>query len=151
MSPSAGEPTFGPPKSKRSYRTIPLADAVVEALARHVEVHGVNAAGLVLHGPEGNPLRRQRFGAVWRKLQTDAGLPAARFHDCRHTYASTLPSGGVSVPAAAEYLGHSPAELLATDAHLMPGDHDRARAVVQAAFASPRVPAVSRAAVGEDG
>lgn len=35
--------------------------------------------------------------------------PAARYHDTRHTYASTLLSGGVSVAAAAEYLGHSPA------------------------------------------
>ena len=36
---------------------------------------------------------------------------------------------------AAEYLGHSPATLLKTYAHLMPADHDRARDVVQAAFA----------------
>jgi hypothetical protein len=44
-------------------------------------------------------------------------------------------SGGVSVPATAEYLGHSAAELLKTYAHLIPADHDRARSVVQAAFA----------------
>ena len=37
--------------------------------------------------------------------------------------------------AVAEYLGHSPAELLKTYAHLMPADHDRARAV-QGAFDS---------------
>jgi hypothetical protein len=40
----------------------------------------------------------------------------------------------VSVAAAADYLGHSPAVLLKTYAHLIPADHDRARAVVQAAF-----------------
>jgi len=40
----------------------------------------------------------------------------------------------VPVAAAAEYLGHSPAELLNTYAHLMPADHQRARTVVQAAF-----------------
>ena len=68
-----------------------------------------------------------------------------KFHGVRHTYASTLLSGGVSVAAAAEYLGHTPGELLRTYAHLMPADHDRARTVVQAAFASgPRVPDVSR-------
>lgn len=44
---------------------------------------------------------------------------------------------------AAEYLGHSPAVLLRTYAHLMPADHDRARSGVQAAF--------TRAAAGELG
>jgi integrase len=61
-------------------------------------------------------------------------LRAARFHDTRHTFASTLLSGGVSVAAAADYLGHSPAVLLQTYAHLMPADHERARSVVQSAF-----------------
>jgi len=148
VSPKVGAPAFGPPKSKRSYRTVPLADVVVEALARHVEEYGVSETGLLLHTPDGEAMSRQRFGAAWRKLRTSAGLPAARFHDTRHTYASVLLSGGVSVAAAAEYLGHSPAELLGTYAHLMPQDHDRARSTVQAAFerdaACPtRVPAVS--------
>jgi integrase len=82
----------------------------------------------------GAPTRRQRFGETWRKLRTTAALPKARFHDTRHTFASVLLAGGVSVPACAEYLGHSPAELLRTYAHLVPKDHDRARATLQAAF-----------------
>jgi integrase len=130
----SGEPTFGPPKSKRSYRTVPLADAVVEALALHVDQYGTGTHGLVLHAPDGAPMRRQRFGETWRKLRTTAALPKARFHDTRHTFASVLLAGGVSVPACAEYLGHSPAELLRTYAHLVPQDHDRARATLQAAF-----------------
>jgi hypothetical protein len=56
----------------------------------------------------------------------------------------TLLSGGVSVAAAAEYLGQTPGELLRTYAHLMPADHDGARAVVQAAFVADRVTGVSR-------
>lgn len=135
VTPLQGEPTFGPPKSARSYRTVPLADAVVEALARHVELHGTGRHDLVLCGDDGRPLRRQRFGVIWDQLRQRAGLPAARFHDTRHTYASTLLSGGVSVAAAADYLGHSPAELLNTYAHLLPADHEHARSVVQAAFA----------------
>ncbi|MGH9269688.1 MAG: tyrosine-type recombinase/integrase [Ilumatobacteraceae bacterium] len=72
-----------------------------------------------------------------------AGLPQAQFHDTRHTFASVLLSGGVAVAAAAEHLGHSPAVLLSCYAHLVRTDHDRARAVVGAAFASRRVTAVS--------
>ncbi len=71
---------------------------------------------------------------MWDELRARAGLPAARFHDTRHTYASVLLSGGVSVAAAAEYLGHSPAMLLGTYAHLLPADHDRSRRAVEVAF-----------------
>jgi integrase len=134
VTPAKGEPTFGPLKTSRSYRTIPLADVALEALSAHLGTHGPGPDGLVLH-EDGRPMRRQRFGQVWRSLRARAGLPTARFHDTRHTFASVLLSGGVSVPAAAEYLGHSPAVLLATYAHLMPADHDRARSAVQAAFA----------------
>ena len=68
-------------------------------------------------------------------MRDHAKLPTARFHDTRHTFASTLLSGGVSVAAAADYLGDSPALLMSTYAHLMPADHDRARTAVQSAFA----------------
>jgi hypothetical protein len=50
----AGEPTFGPPKTKRSYRTVPLADAVVAELARHVEVHGTVGTGCCCIAPTGD-------------------------------------------------------------------------------------------------
>lgn len=129
-----GEATFGPPKSKRSYRTVPLADWVVEDLAQHIEQHGAGRLDLVLHGPDGSPVARDQFGRIWRSLRERAGLPAARFHDARHTFASVLLAGGVSVPAAADYLGHTPGELLRTYAHMIPGDHERARSAVQTAF-----------------
>jgi hypothetical protein len=50
-----------------------------------------------------------------------------------------LLSGGVSVAAAADYLGrlgHTAGELLKTYALLVAADHDRARSVVQTVFAS---------------
>ena len=100
-------------------------------------------------------MRRQRFGSTWRTLRKDAGLPAAKFHTARHTFASTLLSAGVPVPAVAEYLGHSPGVLLGTYAHLMPADHDRARSAVQAAFdaeaSTSRVTPVSRRVTPEMG
>jgi integrase len=128
---------------------VPLADAVVSDLARHVELYGLGRDGLVLHGLDGRPVARKWFGDLWRDLRADAGLPDARFHDTRHTFASTLLAGGVSVAAAAEYLGHSAAVLLRTYAHVMPADHDRARSVVQAAFDARCVTPVSRAVSGD--
>lgn len=129
----AGQAVFGPPKTERSYRKIPLADSVVRELAHHLEVFGAGDDGLILH-QKGRPLRRQWFGRTWRTTRLAAGLPEARYHDTRHTFASILLSGGVSVAAAADFLGHSPAMLLSTYAHLLPADHERARTVVDAAF-----------------
>ena len=133
VTPPSGAATFGPPKTLKSRRTVPLADVAVDELALHLRDYGTGVDGLVLH-EEGRAIPRQRFGRVWRALREEAGLPKARFHDTRHTYASTLLSGGVPLAAAAEYLGHSPAVLLQTYAHLMPADHARACAVIQAAF-----------------
>jgi integrase len=88
------------------------------------------------------PAHAGRATGDWRGVrqglapaQGAGGLPAARFHDLRHTYPSTLLSAGVAIPAAAEFLGHTPAILLGVYGHLMAGDSDRARAAVQAAFA----------------
>lgn len=132
---SSGDvPTFGPPKTRLSYRTVPLADVVLHSLARHIERHGTGPDGLVLH-KDGRPVHRQRFGYQWGKMRRRAGVREdARFHDTRHTFAAVLLSGGVSVAAVADYMGHSPATLLRVYAHLIPADHDRARGVVQDAF-----------------
>jgi integrase len=145
VSPPSGPPVFAPPKTPRSYRSVPLADVAIEALSAHIDENGTGQHGVLLHR-KGRPLTRPRFGEIWREIRTQAAMPAARFHDTRHTYASILLSGGVSVAAAADYLGHSPAELLKTYAHMVPADHDRARSVVQAAFAKAAAGASARTA-----
>src|SRR5439155_4685778 len=88
-----GDLAFGPPKTTRSFRTVPLADVAVDELAAHLTAQGSGQEGLVLHLDVG-PISRQRFGHVWRAVREKAGLPTARFHDTRHTFASTLLSGG---------------------------------------------------------
>ena len=55
-------------------------------------------------------------------------MPGLRYHDLRHTFASTLLSRGVSVKAVADWLGHSsPTITLTTYADLMPADEEVAR------------------------
>jgi integrase len=90
---------------------------------------------LVLRKPGGKPLDAHRFGEEWRRACRAAGVPGVRFHDLRHTFASTLLSRGVSVKAVADWLGHSSATItLSTYAHLMPADEDVARRVLDAAL-----------------
>jgi integrase len=56
-------------------------------------------------------------------------------HALRHTYASVLLEGGVSIKALAEYLGHAdPGFTLRTYTHLMPSSEDRTRTAVDRAF-----------------
>jgi integrase len=56
-------------------------------------------------------------------------------HDLRHHCASVLISSGVSIKSVQRYLDHKNAsETLDTDGHLMPGDDDRLRSVIDVAL-----------------
>jgi len=134
-------PVLGPPKTESSHRTIPLAGFLLDALADHLRRFPTGPGDLILRSPDGLPLDSDRFGHQWRRACRSAGSPGLRYHDLRHTFASTLLSRGVSVKAVADWLGHaSPTITLATYAHLMPADEEVARAVLDAAL-SPLAPA----------
>ena len=129
-------PVLAPPKTSSSYRTIPLATFLLDGLADHLRRYPAAPGELVLRSPAGLPLDADRFGHQWRRACRGAGVPGLRYHDLRHTFASTLLSRGVSVKAVADWLGHaSPTITLATYAHLMPADEEVARAVLDAALA----------------
>ena len=119
-------------------RTVPLAGFVVDALAEHLAAHPAGPGGLIVHHPDGRPVDANRFGNRWRAAVRAAGVPGLRYHDLRHTFASTLLSRGVSVKAVADWLGHSsPTITLTTYADLMPADEEVARSVLDAALAPP--------------
>jgi len=63
------------------------------------------------------------------KAETDAPLPAMRFHDLRHIHATLLLKGGVPVHVVAARLGHAdPAITLRVYAHV---PRDQASEVAQ--------------------
>ena len=129
-----GGVTFGPPKTPKSNRVVPVADVVGVELAEHVRVFGTNADGLLFHDERGRRLDRRRVSEWWRPAARQAGLDGRTFHDLRHCYASLLIAAGASVKAVQEALGHSSAvETLDTYSHLWPSDQERlAKAVDQA-------------------
>jgi integrase len=129
------QPVLAPPKTSSSNRTVPLANFVVEALSAHLANFPRESEQFVLLDPEGLPVPSGRFGHQWRRAAKAAGAQGLRYHDLRHTFASTLLSRGVSVKAVADWLGHaSPVVTLSTYAHLMPADADVARTVLDAAL-----------------
>ena len=86
-------------------------------------------------------MRRERFVKAWRATADAAGLPAVRFHDLRHHFASRLINAGCSVKAVQSALGHERASTtLDTYGHLWPGDEDRVRAAL-AGLLAPVSPA----------
>lgn len=139
-------PYLAPPKTPASYRTVPLADIVLDALAAHVADYPAasthdgpkRSVELVFSDDEGRPIGRTWFSRrIWRPAVVAAGLPdGTHFHELRHFYASLLIDGGESVKVVQSRLGHATAdETLNTYAHLWPDTEDRSRAAVQAGLA----------------
>jgi integrase len=129
----AGEMRWGP-QVEAVLRTVPLADTVVQALARHVELQGVGDHGLVLHGPD----RPGRGPGASRVRPADDASPGGVARGAvprqpAHVRFDAAIGWGVGA-GGRRYLGHTPAVLLSTYAHLLPAEHDRARQVVEAAF-----------------
>jgi integrase len=108
---------FGPPKSKKSLRTVEIDAGTVEALMSHrvsqakgagsTAVSGSVGFDLVFCRPDGSPLDPnvvgRRFGRLVRKVDS---LPVIRLHDLRHTHATLLLEDGVDVKTVSERLGH---------------------------------------------
>lgn len=135
VTPSAGPPRFGPCKTSRSVRTVPVADHVLEVLALHRERHGVGDDGLLFHR-DGAPWPRNRAGEAIRRAATAAGVEAT-WHSLRHHAVSVLIAEGMSVTAVAATLGHSPEECLRTYAGWWPSEHEQIRSAFARAWGAP--------------
>jgi integrase len=123
-------PVFGPPKTKASYRTVPLPAVVVQALNDHIAAYDI-AEDALLFTMFGKPIVRSTFGHVFRPAAQAAGLTAETgtgMHALRHYYASLLIRYGESVKTVQVRLGHASAsETLDTYSHLWPDAEDRTR------------------------
>lgn len=123
------EPFFAPPKSQASVRVVPLPTVVADALRTHLRAYP--STTLVFTNNVGAPLRRSAFWTEWNRALKQAGVPAIRFHELRHYYASLLIRHGESVKTVQARLGHASAsETLDTYSHLWPDNDERTRAAV---------------------
>lgn len=125
-------PSFGPPKTDASYRTVPLPDVVLDALSSHIATYGEGPDRLVFTNDDGAMIRRTRFTEVWQPAASSVGIPSGTgFHALRHYYASLLIRHGESVKVVQSRLGHATAqETLDTYAHLWPDSEDTTRSAI---------------------
>jgi integrase len=128
-----------PPKTKASYRTVPISADVVAVLNDHLAKYPTNANGLVFTNEHGEPIKPNWMNRVSRHSAEAAGLPAGtHLHELRHYYASLLIDQGASIKEVQSALGHASATLtLNTYSHLFPNADDTLRAATGLLFERP--------------
>ena len=88
---------------------------------------------LVFAHPElGVPLDRTKVTRRFQAACVQAGARKIRFHDLRHTFATTLAAAGVPLRTIQEYLGHADLKTTQIYAHYAPSEHEME--TVNAAF-----------------
>lgn len=114
----------GPPKTKRSRRTIAVPADVLDQLDYSHEWLFSNRSG--------GPVRYQGFRRrVWDKAVARANLsPPPTPHDLRHTCASWMLTGGVPITVVSRHLGHESIKIT-VDIY---GDVDQASAQLASGF-----------------
>jgi len=103
-------------KQRRLHRA-PISTAAA-ALLRTIQLHVPEGCEWVFPGDaEGKPL--QEIKRFWDDVRTKADLPGVRVHDLRHTFASLLVSGGMTLPMIGKLLGHTQVQTTQRYAHLL--------------------------------
>jgi integrase len=99
---------FGTPKSKRSSRSVPLADRLAGELdLLHRETVYAGDDDLVFAHPHtGKPIDRSRLLKRFKAALRAAEVRPVRFHDLRHTFGTRMAAQGVPMRALQEMMGH---------------------------------------------
>jgi integrase len=121
----AGGYYIGPPKTRRSVRTVSLAPSTVEAIRGPIAGAG---DGYVFTLKRGGVMRSgSTYNRAWEPALKAVGIPRAerpRMHDCRHTHASWMIAAGMEIFALSRRLGHeSITTTMDRYSHLMPDAH----------------------------
>ena len=122
-------------KNRRAYRSIPVGDVVINALAAHLAEFPAGPEDFIFRTEDGQPLQRGTMYRPWDRARRSAGLPDVGMHDFRHFYASVLIAAGRPVREVSDRLGHSNAAMtLNVYSHLWPESQDKTRQAVDDAF-----------------
>ena len=139
---SYGDGEFGPPKSRRSSRAVPMADRVAAELdaplpAQRASRATTTSSSATRDSAASTTPRSCASGS--RRSLPSAGLRPVRFHDLRHTFGTQMAAAGAPLRAIQEWMGHSDYRTTSIYADYAP-DPSGARA-------TPRTPSAgSRAA-----
>jgi integrase len=133
---------FGEPKSRRSSRSVPLADRVAGELDRHFKSSSFAADDDLVfpHPALGSPLDRSKLLKRFKAAIKRAGVgqfrevtqpngkvelrPSTRFHDLRHTFGTRMAAAGVPMRTLQEWMGHRDIATTLIYADYSPSEHE---------------------------
>jgi integrase len=106
---SYGDGEFGPPKSRRSSRAVPMADRVAAELERHYgrSLYQGEEDLFFCHPDLGSVYDPSKVHRRFAEACRRAGVRPARFHDLRHTFGTQMAAAGAPLRAVQEWMGHS--------------------------------------------
>lgn len=126
-----GKVSFKEPKTQKGRRVIDLLPLTVEALRSHrraqAEIRVQLGAsyqdnGLICCRADGSPINADTFTKAFGQIVKKTGLPHCRFHDLRHSHATSLLVQGIHPKIVSERLGHANINItLDTYSHVLPG------------------------------
>lgn len=100
---------FGTPKSRRSTRSVPMADEVAGELDRLYKLSLRQGDGdlVFAHPLTGGPLPKANVTRRMRAALKAADLDSShRSHDLRHTFGTRMAAAGVPMRTLQEWMGH---------------------------------------------
>lgn len=126
---------YGTPKSRRSSRSVPLADRVAGDLDRHFKASDFTQDDDLVfpHPVLGTPLDRSRLLKRFKAALRRASVREVRFHDLRHTFGTRMAGAGVPMRTLQEWMGHRDLKTTLIYADYAPSEHEAAW--VEQAFA----------------
>jgi integrase len=125
---------FGTPKSKRSTRSVPMADEVGGALDRHFKAARLQADDALVFGHPltGAPMYRQGVTRRLHRALRAAEIDDHVFHDLRHTFGTRMAAAGVAMRTLQEWMGHR--DIATTQRYADYAPSGREAELVEAAF-----------------
>jgi integrase len=117
---------YGTPKSRRSTRSVPMADEVGGALDRHFQASAFQADGDLVFGHPltGEPMYRQGVTRRLHRALRAAGVGDHTFHHLRHTFGTRMAGAGVPIRTLMEWMGHRDIATTMRYADYAPGARD---------------------------
>jgi integrase len=114
------EPTFGPPKTAKSVRSLTYGKTLAGALARHRHVQEAVKAEVgekwvetdcVFTHRNGYPVWPSNFTAKFRRFLKEHGLRHQNVHALRHAFAINALALGVDLASISRALGHASLQI----------------------------------------
>ena len=125
------------PKTENSVRLVSIPQTAVDLLIQEHSKHP-DSPYMFPSPLTGEMYHPDSVVNLHKKILKDAGLEHLRFHDLRHTFATTALQNGVDVKTVQARLGHADASItLNWYAHAMPGNDRQAADLLAAIMEHP--------------